>query len=167
MKLEQLKQEVYNSSLWQAWQGWYGQLNSRDQTIVRWAAAVTTVLVLLLLIVAPLVKKNQALQDQYQRSLSSFELMADNAHRFGGASSSSASGPILGRVMQPAKRYGISLSRYEQDGGDLRIWLDDVVFDDAISWMEQLQQQNIRASLVTVDRTASGRVNLRATLTQG
>ncbi|ASP39812.1 hypothetical protein CHH28_14525 [Bacterioplanes sanyensis] len=166
MKLDTLKQEAINSAAWQAWQGWYGQLSSRDQRIVRWLAAATAVALLLLVLVVPLMQKNDALQQQYQRSMASYQLLADNAYRFGGASQSSSGGPILPRITQQAQRFGLSLSRYEQDGGDLRVWLDNVAFDDAISWMEQLKQQNIRASLVTVDRTAVGRINLRATLTQ-
>lgn len=166
MKLDALKQELQKSGLWQAWNGWYGHLNARDQKIVKVAASLTGLAVVLMLVVAPLVQKNAALQQQYQRSLASYTLMADNAYRFGGARSSSQGGPILGRITQQAQKYGLSLSRYEQDGSDLRIWLDNVAFDDAIGWLEQLQQDNIRSSLVTIDRTEVGRVNLRATLTQ-
>ena len=67
-----------------------------------------------------------------------------------------------------AKASGLSLSRYEQDGQGLRIWLDDVSFDDAMTMLEALQSSaGVVANQVNVDKAdRPGVVDIRATLSQ-
>jgi general secretion pathway protein M len=72
----------------------------------------------------------------------------------------------LAIVTEQAKRSGINLKRFEPDGDGLRIWLEDAVFDDAIRWLEELNQKhNIQIKQINVERSEdSGLVDLRGTL---
>lgn len=142
----------------------YRALTALEQRI---AQAVVVFLVLLLiysLLLAPLWQKQQQAEVSLQRAISTYNLIADNAYRFGGANQH-AQAPLLSTVTQRARLLGVPLSRYEQDGRGLRVWIDRTAFDEAITLLEALQQSGVQVSQVTIDRTDSpGRVNIRATL---
>ncbi|MEH6447319.1 MAG: type II secretion system protein M [Oleispira sp.] len=146
---------------------WYNSQNGRDQIIVKAVSGFIVFCLIIVLFVQPFLAK----QDQYQaaldKSLSIYETLASNAHKFQGQSASAASnGPILAVVTQQAKKSNINLKRFEPDGDGLRIWLEDAVFDDAIRWLEELNRQHgIQIKQINVDRSEkSGLVDLRGTL---
>jgi general secretion pathway protein M len=97
--------------------------------------------------------------------------MAQNGARFSGSlpRSSNIDKPILAVVSQQAKRDQIQLTRYEQDGESLRVWVDNTSFDDAAQWIERLSRtQGVQVGQINIDRQAEpGRVDLRVTFTQG
>lgn len=165
---EQLLQQLLNSRAWHSARGWYDALPARDRLVVRLVAVLMVIAVIFLLVYAPLLKAQRAAEATLQKNLANYNLLADNAHRFGGSSSGNSDAPLLAVVTQQAKQSGINLSRYEQDGKGLRVWLDAVSFDDAASWMEQLQAGNgIHVTQVTIDRSdRPGVVDIRATLSQ-
>jgi general secretion pathway protein M len=146
---------------------WYGSQNLRDQKIIKAISAFIVLCLLIVMFVQPLLAKQEAYQARLNKSLSTYELLASNAHKFQSQVSGKASdGPILAIVTQQAKRSGINLKRFEPDGDGLRIWLEDAVFDDAIRWLEELNQKhNIQIKQINVERSeASGLVDLRGTL---
>lgn len=142
----------------------YRALSALEQRLVHGVAALLALLLLYSLLIAPLLQKQQQAEASLQRALTTYNLIADNAYRFGGASQQTQA-PLLSTVTQRARLLGVPLSRYEQDGRGLRIWIDRTAFDEAITLLEALQQSGVQISQVTVDRTDSpGRVNIRATL---
>jgi general secretion pathway protein M len=146
---------------------WYGSQNSRDQKIIKAISAFLVLCLIVLLFVQPFLAKQENYQAKLDKSLSTYELLASNAHKFQTqVSGQSSDGPILAIVTQQAKRSNINLKRFEPDGDGLRIWLEDAVFDDAIRWLEVLNQNhNIQIKQIDVDRgEASGLVDLRGTL---
>jgi general secretion pathway protein M len=146
---------------------WYASQNNRDQKIVKIVSAFIVFCLIVLLFVQPFLAKQSLYQGKLDKSLSTYELLASNAHKFQGSSSSSKSnGPILTIVTQQAKRSNINLKRFEPDGDGLRIWLEDAVFDDAIRWLEELnQKQGIQIKQIYVERSdKAGRIDLRGTL---
>ena len=165
---EQLLQQLLSSRAWQSAHGWYEALPARDRLVVRLVAWLMAAAVVFLVVYAPLLKSQRAADAALQKNLANYNLLADNAHRFGGSGKSAADAPLLAIVTQQAKQSGINLSRYEQDGKGLRVWLDAVSFDDAASWLEQLQASNgIQVTQATIDRSERpGVVDIRATLSQ-
>lgn len=165
-QIDQLKDQLINHPQVKAAQSWYQSLPGRDQLIVRGVAIFVALALVFLLIYAPLIKDQQRLESKLDRAVASYNRIADNAHKFGGATGTSG-GPILSVVTQQARKSGITLSRYEQDGKGLRVWLEKVAFDEAIEWLENLQSSNgIRVSQINVDRQENpGWVDIRATLT--
>ena len=146
---------------------WYTSQNVRDQKIIKAVSAFIVLCLIIVLFVQPFLAKQGQYQGKLDKSLSTYELLASNAHKFQGQRTSSTSnGPILSIVTQQAKRSNINLKRFEPDGDGLRIWLEDAVFDDAIRWLEELNQKHgIQIKQINVDRSEkSGRVDLRGTL---
>jgi general secretion pathway protein M len=91
-----------------------------------------------------------------------------------GVDSSGASRPQDGRsllavVDQTAKRRGLGsgLKRLEPDGqAAVKVWLEQVSFDDMVAWLTSLEQKNgLAVATITIDRQDdAGRINARITL---
>lgn len=148
---------------------WYGSQNDRDQTIVKTVSVFIAVVLFIILIVQPFMAKQSLYQAKLNKSLATYQLLAENAHKFQGQATGKVSdGPILAIVTRQAKRSNINLKRFEPDGDGLRIWLEDAVFDDAMRWLETLNQTNgIQIKQINVDRSDQpGRVDLRGTLSK-
>ena len=69
-------------------------------------------------------------------------------------------------MTKQAKRSNINLKRFEPDGDGLRIWLEGAVFDDAMRWLEDLNQKhNIQIKQLNVERgDKPGLIDLRGSL---
>jgi len=165
---QQLLEQLRASSFWQNGQHWYQALPKRDQIVVTAVAGVVLLALVFVIIYAPLLRSQQGAEAALKKNLTVYNTLAENAYRFGtvrqGADSQA---PLLATVTRYAKTAGITLSRYEQDGKALRIWIDKAVFDDAIGWLETLQSaQGVQVSQINIDRAdRPGVVDIRATLT--
>ena len=150
---------------------WYQSQSTRDQLIVRLTAVFTALALIFLILVLPLIQQSGDLDAQLRSKLQFYNTMADNADRFsgaGGATAGAANTPLLGLVSQQARKSGVTLTRYEQDGDSLRVWVDGAPFDETIVWIENLSRQfGVRVSQINIDRVAeAGRVNVRATFSK-
>lgn len=146
---------------------WYNAQNARDQKIVKAVSVLFAACLIILLFVQPFLAQQKLYKTKLDKSLATYETLASNAHKFQGQSVRTGSdGPILSIITQQAKRSNINLKRFEPDGDGLRIWLEGAVFDDAIRWLEDLNQQhNIQIKQINVERTnTAGLVDLRGTL---
>lgn len=151
-------------------QDWYQAQSARDQLIVRMLVGLLIMAVIFSIFVAPLIRQNNELTQKLDTKTEFYELMAQNGARFAGSSGGATlDKPILAVVSQQAKRDQIQLTRYEQDGESLRVWIDNAAFDDAIQWIERLSRtQGIQAGQINIDRKPEpGRVDIRVTFTQG
>lgn len=75
------------------------------------------------------------------------------------------SGSALTMVNASAKEFQLELKRVQpQSNGLLRVWLENANFDNALQWMENLNQQGQTISDLSIDRVTAGTVNLRATI---
>ena len=76
---------------------------------------------------------------------------------------------LMAVVDQTAKRSGLGtgLKRLEPEGqAAVKVWLEQVAFDDMLRWLISLEQKNgLAVATITIDRQdAEGRVNARMTL---
>lgn len=166
-KLVQLGHELNNQPSVQALKHWYGTLSRGDQRVVKAIGWLLLAALIFLLFYAPLLNERKQAQVELNRHLALYTLIAQNAGKFSSAHSANGAGQesLLGTVMQLAQKQNVILTRYEQDGQNLRIWLDRAPFDEAIGYFENLAQQGILASQISVDKTdRAGRVDIRATL---
>ena len=151
---------------------WYQHLPPRDQLIVRIVGSLLILAVIYMLLFAPLINKNRELTSQLERKKDFYQLMADSGARFasgnGGSVNSNSSKPLLALINQEARRNRVKLSRYEQNSDSLRIWLEDVKFNDAIGWIEKLSRNHgVQVSQINIDRSEkSGYADIRATLSR-
>ncbi len=122
---------------------------------------------IIVLFVQPFYSKQATYQAKLNKSISTYEQLASNAHKFSSnRASSSSNTPILALITQQAKLANINLKRFEPDDDSLRIWLDNESFDNAVRWLETLTQDHgIQVKQISIDRSEKrGRVDLRATL---
>lgn len=163
---KQRQQVAQNPQLQQAVQ-WYQSKAAYEQNILKGLAAVVLVLLVWSLFYAPLLNSRTQAQAALEKNLATYQLIASNAGQFGGVNASANQNrSVLAAVTQAARKHSVNLSRYEQDGAQLRVWLEKVAFDEAIQWLEALQKQDgIVVSQISIDQSASaGRVDIRATL---
>ncbi|WP_370291918.1 type II secretion system protein GspM [Thalassolituus sp.] len=148
---------------------WYQKKPPVEQSVIRALVAFVAVGLIYLIFIAPLVEEHRQLTSSLQKKTAFYELMAENGAQFAG-SGSGASGnkPLLSVVSQEARKAGIALTRYEQDGAALRVWVDDASFDDAMRWIESLaRRQGVVATQANIDRDAQpGRADIRITFSQ-
>lgn len=165
-RVEELTQKLSSHPQLQPAVQWFQALSARDQLVVKGLAVFCAVSLVFLLVYAPLIKDQSKLQKRLDRAVATYDNIAENAHRFGGAGGSSGA-PILSVVTQQARSQAITLSRYEQDGSGLRVWVENVSFDEGIAWLESLKAKHgIRVSQINIDRKENpGWVDIRATLT--
>lgn len=148
---------------------WYGSQNIRDQKIIKAVFAFIVFCLIIMVFVQPFLAKQSLYQAKLNKSLTTYELLAENAYKFQGqAGGKSSEGPILAIVTKQAKQSNINLKRFEPDGDGLRIWLEDAVFDDAIRWLENLNSKSgIQIKQINVEKSDKpGRVDLRGTLSK-
>lgn len=165
-----LKRQLEQSSIYQGVNNWYSQLNRNDQSIVKGLAFVIALVLIYAWIWQPSINAKEQAEKSFSKELSFHESLKENAYRFnsGAAVSQSRGGSILSTVSATAKAKNIELRRFEPDGATrLRIWLDKAEFDAVIDWIEILEaEKGILVEQISLDKVASGRVNVRAVLTQ-
>ncbi|CUS41582.1 General secretion pathway protein M [hydrothermal vent metagenome] len=148
---------------------WYGQLPGRDRNIVNGVAIFAALAIVFSIVFAPMLKRQDTLAVELDKQLALYNLMANNGAQFNNGTTgvnAAAEQPLLAVVTQQARKSNITLTRYEQDGSGLRIWLENVSFDDTITWLEALNSRfGIVVNQINIDKdTQPGRVDIRATL---
>lgn len=145
---------------------WFNEQSPRDKKIIKLVGAFVAACLVIVLFVQPFYSKQATYQAKLNKSISVYEQLAKNAHKFNSKSTRSSSTPILALVTQQAKRANINLKRFEPDNESLRIWLDNESFDDAVRWLETLTQDHgVRVKQISIERSDKpGRIDLRATL---
>lgn len=145
---------------------WFSRQSMRDQKIIKALVGFVVFCLIIVLFVQPFYSQQSLHQARLNKSVSIYELLASNAHKFRGKGSSSSSTPILALITQQAKIAKINLKRFEPDDENLRIWLDDESFDHAARWLETLTRDHgIKVKQISIERSEkNGRIDLRATL---
>jgi len=146
---------------------WYKGQTGRDQLIIRGLGAFIAVCLFVVLIVQPMFATQDKYEKKLDKSLAIYQKLASNAHKFSSGVAATNSGtPVMGLTTRLAKQYNLNLKRFEPDNDDLRIWLENVAFDSAIAFIEELNKKHGGiVKQINAERTdQSGRVNLRATL---
>ncbi|HKJ07582.1 MAG TPA: type II secretion system protein M [Gammaproteobacteria bacterium] len=155
---------------------WFMGLDQRERRILVVGAALATVLLAYLLIWQPLHGNLVHLRSSVEEQRSTLQWMEHKAsevqalraadQRQGQGSNGQS---LLALVDQSARKSGLggAISRIEPEAaGSVRVWMDDVSFDDAVLWLGQLQNTyGVRTQVVSVENQDSpGRVNVRITL---
>ncbi len=161
-----LLQRLRSGQTYQAAETWYENQAPRDQAVIKGLAVLILCALFYSWIWVPVTRFPLTAENQFKAQMALHQKMKENAWRFKHASTGDASQSILAVVNSSARNQNIDLKRFEPEGENgLRIWLDDVRFNAAISWLSLLQNQyGIRASQISMDKSASGAVNVRALL---
>lgn len=164
--MAKLQQQLISQPSVRAAQDWYKAQGERDRLIIKALAGFVVACLFILILVQPMLASEEKYQKKLDKSLSLYDKLASNAHRFSGSvSTSSSGGPVMALTTQTAKQFNLNLKRFEPDNEDLRIWLENVAFDSAIAFIEELNRKHgVIVKQINTERTEQGRVNLRATL---
>lgn len=144
-------------------QEFWVQLAPRERIAILIGAGVLTVILLYLLAWTPFVERAQRLETSVQERRATQQWMkgaVQEAQRLR-ATSTPTSGSthggqsLLALIDQSARAQGLAsaLKRVEPDGeNSVRVWLERAPFDDMLTWLGGLrQQQGVRISSITVD----------------
>jgi general secretion pathway protein M len=156
---------------------WFAGLNTRERRIVSGAVIVLLIILVHVLVWEPLSNKRAQLQTSLQAQRNTYAWMQQAAREIRqlsrrGAGVKKQSGSLLGMINSTAKPVllGATLKRVEEDRQQgVRVWIEQVAFDDLVRWLGQIEQQyGIRvSSLVSERHSKAGRVNVRLILQQG
>ncbi len=155
---------------------WFMGLEQRERRILIVGAVLASVLLAYMAVWQPLDGNLVRLRDsvaQQRSTLSWMERTAREVRSLRAASQGTGGNvggqSLLALVDQSARGAGLGggISRIEPEGaGSVRVWMDNVSFDDLVLWLGQLQNTHgVRAQLISVERQDNpGRVNVRITL---
>ncbi|AZQ83063.1 type II secretion system protein M [Colwellia sp. Arc7-635] len=121
---------------------WWQQLNLREQRLVMAMSAVIAVFVLYGLIWQPLNESIAASKLKLERQQTLLAWVEENTQRYqqakrnGAMNSSSAS--LSSIVNRTSRTNDITITRMQPQGDDLQVWIDEISFNQLLSWLEQL-----------------------------
>jgi general secretion pathway protein M len=135
---------------------WWQQLNIREQRLVMVMSGVISIFILYGLIWQPLnenitkqklkIERQQALLTWVEENTKRYQ----EAKRDGGASSGASLSSIVNRT---SRANNITITRMQPQGEELQVWIDEISFNQLLSWLEKLasrdglQVKNIDLSL--------------------
>lgn len=120
---------------------WWQQLNIREQRLVIVMSALISVFILYSVIWQPMnesIAKSKAKIDRQQALLT---WVQENTQRYqqakrnGGGSSGESLSSIVNRTSRIEK---ITITRMQPQGDDLQVWIDEISFNQLLSWLERL-----------------------------
>jgi len=121
---------------------WWQQLNLREQRLVMAMSAVIAVFVLYGLIWQPLNESIASSKLKLERQQTLLAWVEENTQRYqqakrnGAMNSSSAS--LSSIVNRTSRANDITITRMQPQGDDLQVWIDEISFNQLLSWLEQL-----------------------------
>ncbi|MFT5635979.1 MAG: general secretion pathway protein M [Cognaticolwellia sp.] len=135
---------------------WWQQLNIREQRLVMVMSGVISIFILYSLIWQPLNENiaKQKLKIEHQQALLTW--VEENTKRYqeakrnGRASSGASLSSIVNRT---SRANNITITRMQPQGDDLQVWIDEISFNQLLTWLEKLasrdglQVKNIDLSL--------------------
>lgn len=120
---------------------WWQQLNLREQRLVIVMSALISIFILYSVIWQPMsesivkskakIDRQQALLTWVQESTQRYQQEKRNGGRNTGESLSS----IVNRTSRIDK---ITITRMQPQGDDLQVWIDEISFNQLLSWLERL-----------------------------
>lgn len=137
---------------------YYG-LGQREQQLIGGLVVVMIIAVVYLALMFPAQNTVASASKKLEAKQSLLLWMQANEEQALAASKSRAgnrgggSQNLLGDVNSIASRFQITLQRYEPEGKDkLRVWLEDVSFNNMVRWLHQLEsQKGITVSSISLD----------------
>ena len=135
---------------------WWQQLNIREQRLVTVMSVVISIFILYGLIWQPLNENIEKKKLKIARQQALLTYVAENTQRYQQAkrSGGSSNGASLSSIVNRTSRtHNITITRMQPQGDDLQVWIDEISFNQLLTWLEQLasrdglQVKNIDLSL--------------------
>lgn len=153
----------------------FAGLSPRERLIVVLGGAAAVVIVLYAAVWQPWQAELERLRAQVPAKQQTLAWMEAQAARIDSLSAQSAADespesglPLLTLVERSANQVGMRevITRMSpgEEADQVRVWLDDVAFDDWLQWVDALNGSGIRIAEASIDRSAENLVSIRITL---
>jgi len=120
---------------------WWQQLNLREQRLVMAMSALILIFSVYGLIWQPLNEKIASTKAKVARQQALLTWVAENTERYQQVKRSGRSntGASLSSIVNRTSRVNnIVITRMQPQGDDLQVWIDEISFNQLLSWLEQL-----------------------------
>lgn len=118
------------------------QLNIREQRLVIAMASVVLFFILYSAIWAPLNKNIDLATKKVERQQKLLTLVHEGTAKYksavGAGKSNNRNASLSSIVNQTAGRSQITIARMQPQGDDLQVWIDEVPFNNLLTWLEKL-----------------------------
>jgi len=152
---------------------WWAARQARERQILIAGAVAVLIAIFYGAIWAPIARAERNAQAALLRNrevANRLETIAVEVQQSHGAAAGFINVPLLTAVDQASKRpeLGKEPSRIQPEGDkEVKIWIDDVPFDQLITWMQILQQQyGISVASAELEKKGEGLVNARLSLSR-
>lgn len=146
---------------------WWQQLNIREQRLIAVMSLLIAIFILYSLIWQPLndaLVKNKA---KLERTQDLFVWVQENTDRYTQAKRSGAKkqngGSLSSIVTRTSRIKKITITRMQPQGEDLQVWIDEISFEQLLSWLEQLAtREGLQVKSIDLSKTdQQGAVRVR------
>lgn len=139
---------------------YFTQLSEREQRLVLLSAVLLIVALFYWLVWSPLsqaVEKGQNAVVSQQELLVWVQKNANRAKQLQGTVKPNAklTGSLAQEVNQSAGRLNIAIARMQPQGDEIQIWIDQVPFNDLLSWLQGLESKGVSILDLSVAETNS------------
>lgn len=124
---------------------WWQQLNIREQRLVVIMSALIAIFIFYSLIWQPMNENIANSKMKIERQQKLLTLVQEGTQRYkdaarnGGRSSGESLSSIVNRT---SRLESISITRMQPQGDDLQVWIDEIPFNQLLSWLEKLASRN-------------------------
>ncbi len=158
---------------YQYWQGKFHKLSERDQQALIFLGSFTLCLVLIYSVIIPAVDYRSNARESFihaQQLLNWMKaqqpavLALKNAQGTNKGTPKEITDNPITLINTSAKNFNLSIKRLQpESNGNIRIWMEQVSFNNTIRWLDFIQQQGLKVDDISLDQQSPGIVNIRAT----
>ncbi|MBA6295299.1 type II secretion system protein GspM [Colwellia sp. MB02u-9] len=120
---------------------WWQQLNIREQRLVSVMSVLISIFILYGLIWQPLTENIEKTTLKLERQQALLTWVTENTQRYQQAKRSARanSGASLSSIVnRTSSANNITITRMQPQGDDLQVWIDEISFNQLLTWLEQL-----------------------------
>jgi general secretion pathway protein M len=120
---------------------WWQQLNTREQRLVSVMSVLMSIFILYGLIWQPLTENIEKTTLKLERQQALLTWVAEKTQRYQQAKRNARanSGASLSSIVnRTSSANNITITRMQPRGDDLQVWIDEISFNQLLTWLEQL-----------------------------
>lgn len=146
---------------------WWQGLNNQERKLVTIGGIFVAIFVFYKAIWQPLNNSIDQTQSKLDKQQELLVWVTNETARYAAASRTSGAkrpgGSLSSIINSTARRNNISIARLQPQNQDVQIWIDDVAFNQLLSWLEQLSanQQLVVKSIDLSKGDAAGQVQVK------
>ena len=168
-ELDQLLARVRANKNFQEFEHKYHALTERDRLALNVLVLFLSSYLFYQMVLSPALGYLNSASKSYERQLENHEWMVKQepiVKEMLSVKGTEREGSLLSVASSTAKKYNLNFSRFEPlDGDRVRLRLDQVKFNDVVSWLGELEaDKGVSAVDISLDSASPGYVSVRLTL---